>query len=126
MTARRTSEMTSLLKLLICLTTAFALVALSGIEKTYALNCDLRKEIERHQRLDNFIDQKFDHYWYGTQPTANYRARNLGEIVADLPDETALLFYATSAEPDVGDLSPPKPVLPSTIPHFLCVSLLES
>jgi hypothetical protein len=96
--------MTSLLKL-ICFTIAFALIALLSIEKTYALNCDLRKEVERHQRLDNFIDQKFDHYWYYTRPTPNYRARNLGKIVAYLPDKTALLFYATSDEPDVGDLN---------------------
>jgi hypothetical protein len=96
--------MTSLLKLFICFTTAFALIALLSIEKTYALNCDLRKEVERHQRLDNFIDQKFDHYWYGTRPTPNYRARNLGEIVAYLPGKTALLFYTTSDEPDVGEL----------------------
>src|SRR5947209_115358 len=78
----------------------FLVLTISAIQPSYGTHCDLREAVERHQRLDNFLEQKFDRYWYGTAPTAHYRARRLEDIVHRLPADSAILFYALSTEPD--------------------------
>ena len=50
---------------------------ISALQLSYAANCNLRAAVEKHQRLDNFLEQKFDHYWYGTKPTSGFRAQRL-------------------------------------------------
>lgn len=98
-------------------------VTLFTIRPSYGANCDLKQAVETHQRLDNFLEQKFDHVWYGTKPTTNYRAQTLEDITHALPADSAILFYALSTEPDF--ISPPNPILDRTSPKFLCVWLLD-
>src|ERR1700687_2360658 len=97
---------------------AFA-IAIAATSPTFGAECNLKSAVQMHQRFDNFLDQKFDHYWYGTKPTLDYRALHLDEIVRRLSPDTALLFYATSTEPD--NISPPKPLLERAPPELLCV-----
>jgi len=94
-----------------------------AIQLSYGANCNLRKAVDTHQRLDNFLEQKFDHYWYGTEPTSGFRAQRLEAIVSNLPPETGVLFYAMSTEPDF--ILPKNPVLGAIPPQFLCVWLLD-
>jgi len=96
---------------------------ISALQLSYAANCNLRAAVEKHQRLDNFLEQKFDHYWYGTKPTSGFRAQRLEAIVSNLPAETGVLFYAMSTEPDF--IFPNSPILEATPPQFLCVWLLD-
>ena len=102
---------------------AVFVIAMTVTWPTYGADCNLKSAVQMHQQFDNFLDQKFDHYWYGTKPTPDYRALHLDEIVRRLPPDAALLFYATPTEPD--DISPPKPLLAKAPPEFLCVWLLD-
>jgi hypothetical protein len=98
-------------------------ISLLATESTRGANCNLAVASEKHQRLDNFLQQKFDHYWYGTQPTADYRSVPLREITRSLPTGTAVLFYELSSETDF--IHPVEATVSRVPPQFMCVWLLD-
>jgi hypothetical protein len=91
------------------------LIALSAAQPSYASNCDLAQAVERHQRLDDFLNEKFGHYWWIT----DYRAGRLADIVRDLPPGTAILFHA------IPDLGSPHNSVSERRPQFLCAWLID-
>lgn len=63
-----------------------------------AAACDVEDAVESHQRLDNMLSQKFDHYVYGTEPAPGFRAVPLATLTGLLEPGTALLFYQLSSD----------------------------
>jgi hypothetical protein len=73
------------------------LFAPDAMQPARAADCNLKKAVEQHQRFDNLLEAKFEHYWYGTETSPSLRTIPLDDIIEELPRRTAILFYDISA-----------------------------
>jgi len=100
-----------------------ALIFATAAVPSARADCQLERAAERHQRFDNFLEQKFDHVWYGTEPSSDYRPLPITQVIHRLPPRTAVLFYELSTEIDF--VHPNHPTVTRVPPQSMCAWLFD-
>jgi formylglycine-generating enzyme required for sulfatase activity/CHAT domain-containing protein len=119
------------MRFVLCLVVELAVAAALEPAVAEQTPCDLRAAVVDHQRLDNMLSQKFDHYVYGSKPSKNFVPTSFDTVIGAIPPRAALLFYQLSSD-EYGEFDIATAIsgsmresLRDRPPRYLCTWLIE-